>query len=112
MMNKKNALHYKWGSDCDSWVFCNSNNLSVKLETMPPRSTEEIHLHSLKEQFFFVLNGTATFSLEDVKYNLMQNEGIRVAPGLDHGIANESERDLKFLVITTPNVESDRINKI
>lgn len=110
MINKQLAESYKWGNDCDSWIFCNSKNLSIKLESMPANSSENKHLHTQKEQFFFVLQGTASFFLEGKFSKLKKSEGIFVEANKPHFIQNESQEPLDFLVITSPNIESDRMD--
>lgn len=60
---KKNTEHYFWGENCDSWIFHNAENLVVKQEIMPPKTSEKLHFHELAQQFFYVLKGEATFYL-------------------------------------------------
>ena len=40
MINKENSKSYKWGDNCDSWIFVDEENLSEKLESMPSRTRE------------------------------------------------------------------------
>lgn len=108
MINKQTAQHYLWGKNCDSWIFCNSKNLSVKLESMPPGTREVLHKHLKKEQFFFVLNGTAHFSISGKTTVINMQEGIEVSAGTPHFIENRSEDGLDFLVISSPNIDEDR----
>jgi mannose-6-phosphate isomerase-like protein (cupin superfamily) len=109
MINKKNAPHYTWGADCDSWVFADKANLSVKLESMPAEAREKLHYHSIAEQFFFILKGTGTFYIEGKVVNVVENEGISIAPNSRHFIANEAEGTLEFLVVSQPSTNTDRI---
>ena len=52
---KENSEHYFWGEQCDSWVFHNNDNLVVKQEMMPPKTSEKLHFHKLAQQFFYIL---------------------------------------------------------
>lgn len=108
MINKKNAPHYKWGTNCDSWVLADKANLSVKLESMPGGAREKLHYHSIAEQFFFILKGTATFYIEGRVVCVAENEGISIASTIRHFIANEAEGPLDFLVISQPSTNTDR----
>ena len=109
IIDKVNALHYLWGNNCDSWVFNDTPNLSVKLESMPPGTKEMLHYHEKAQQFFFILKGSATFYLTNQKYSLTAQQGISVKPGQQHFIANETGEVLEFLVISQPSTNNDRI---
>lgn len=108
MLNKENAKTYKWGDNCDSWVFVEQPNLSVKMESMPGQTKEELHVHSKAQQFFFILKGTATFYLADKIELVGERQGILMPPKTAHYIANETEKTLDFLVISQPTTHMDR----
>lgn len=108
MINKENSKTYKWGDNCDSWVFVDNDNLSVKMESMPISTKEKLHFHSKAQQFFFILSGTATFYVADKIKSISENNGILINPKTEHYIANESNTILDFLVISQPTTNSDR----
>jgi len=78
MINKENSKSYKWGDNCDSWIFVDEENLSVKLESMPSRTREKLHFHSKAQQFFYILNGRATFYLMGKTELINENQGILI----------------------------------
>lgn len=106
---KKNTEHYFWGENCDSWVFHNAENLVIKQEIMPPKTSEKLHFHELAQQFFYVLKGEATFYIEEEKFTVKLGQGIAINPKMKHFIANESLGNLEFLVISNPGTDNDRI---
>ena len=108
MINKKNAESYKWGDNCDSWIFVDNDNLSIKMESMPIKTKEKLHFHSNAQQFFFILKGTATFYIANKVQSISENNGILINPKTEHYIANESDKTLDFLVISQPTTNSDR----
>lgn len=108
MINKENSKTYKWGDNCDSWVFVDKPNLSVKMESMPKYTKEKLHLHSKAQQFFFILKGIATFYVADKIELINENRGILIDPKTEHYIANETKEELDFLVISQPTTNSDR----
>ncbi len=108
MISKQNSKTYKWGADCDSWIFVDTNDLSVKMESMPPRTKEKRHFHSKAQQFFFVLNGKATFYVDDKIESVGKDQGILIDPMQEHYIENETENTLEFLVISQPTTNNDR----
>lgn len=108
MINKQSSAHYLWGENCDSWILNDTEGLSVKQESMPGGTKEKLHFHSKAQQFFFVLNGTATLYVDDKKEIIREQQGLLVTPGTKHFIANETMEPLDFLVISQPTTNNDR----
>lgn len=80
-------LHfYKWGSNCFAAVLTDNEHGSVKQETIPPGTGEQLHLHTTANQFFYILKGTAQLEIDDIFYTLKGNEGIAIYPGQQHRI--------------------------
>jgi len=108
MQSKNNSEHYIWGNGCDSWILKDSENLSVKQETMPSGTVEKLHFHQYAEQFFYILKGEAVFYINEDKLSIKAGESISVSPKSKHYISNESEGDLEFLVVSNPSTNNDR----
>lgn len=108
IIEKDSAEHYFWGENCDSWVFVDSAGLSVKQERMPGGTREKLHFHSQAQQFFFILQGSATFYLEGEKVEVSTQKGLLIEPNTKHFIANETDESLEFLVISQPTTNNDR----
>ncbi len=108
MIDKQKSPTYKWGDNCDSWVFVDNPNLSVKMESMPKWTKEKLHFHTNAQQFFFILKGIAIFYVADKIESIGENQGILIDPKTEHYIANETGNDLEFLVISQPSTNKDR----
>lgn len=91
-------------------MIVNRPELSVKQELMPSGTREQLHFHKQATQYFYVLSGIASFYLDDEKFILEREQGIRVTPYSKHYIANESELPLELMVISQPSTNYDRIN--
>lgn len=109
VIDKQNAGKYVWGNSCDSFVLVEQEGLSVKQEVMPPGAKEQWHYHARARQFFYILEGEATFHLEGETHTLRAQQGLHVAPGQKHFIANNAGSELGFLVISQPSTKGDRI---
>jgi mannose-6-phosphate isomerase-like protein (cupin superfamily) len=72
---------YKWGDDCYGWNYVDTDALSIKQELMPPDTAEQLHYHEKASQFFFVLKGRATFSIDGEISALKPEQGIEILPG-------------------------------
>ncbi len=110
VVSKNNAEHYNWGINCDGWYLLKTENLSIIQEKVPPSQFEVKHYHKKSRQFFFILNGMATIDIDGIKYKVEKQKGIFVDAGVPHQLFNESNEDLEFLVISSPQSHGDRIN--
>lgn len=107
--SRATAPHYAWGQGCDGWHLAKAEGLSVIQERMPPGTSERRHFHERARQFFYVLEGTASFELEGRVHLLRPGEGIEVPPGAPHTMMNRSPGDLAFLVASAPPSHGDRV---
>jgi mannose-6-phosphate isomerase-like protein (cupin superfamily) len=102
--------HYRWGNNCDGWNLVEENSLSVKLERMPPKTSEQKHYHQHAQQFFYILKGEAIFEIQQEHIHVKSEQGIHIAPGKEHRIINESNEDAEFILTSQPSTTNDRIN--
>ncbi|MBT2118991.1 cupin domain-containing protein [Dyella sp. LX-66] len=103
-----NAPHYTWGQQCDGWHLLQGFDLSVIEECMPPGTAEVRHRHVRARQFFYVLEGEAVLELEGVAHRLAAREGLHVPPGAAHQMRNETDGELRFIVVSSPKSHGDR----
>ncbi|HLT41348.1 MAG TPA: cupin domain-containing protein [Sphingobacteriaceae bacterium] len=110
IVNKSNSKSYSWGDQCKAWEFLLSEHVIIKEERMPPQTEEQLHFHHKTDQFFYVLEGKATFSIDQQKVSVTKGEGIQIKREIVHKIANTSAKDLCFLVVSFPGNPEDRTN--
>lgn len=102
--------HYQWGDGCDGWNFVNESSMTVKQERMPAGASENLHYHQYAQQFFFMLEGEASFEIEDRTVILKTKEGIHIQAGQKHRIINHTAYPIEFILSSQPSTENDRIN--
>jgi len=107
-VSRDNGRHYFWGDGCDGWHLLEGEDLSVIEERVPPGGAETLHRHLRARQFFYVLSGVATLELDGNTHRLEPGQGLHVPPGAAHQLRNESETDLRFLVMSSPRSHGDR----
>jgi mannose-6-phosphate isomerase-like protein (cupin superfamily) len=110
MKSIKNAEHYTWGDNCDGWHLLKTADLSVIQEKMPPGTSKQLHFHEHAQQFFYILSGVATFNIDGREIVVNAGESIHISKTIKHCIANRSDEDIKFLVISEPKAHGDRTN--
>lgn len=110
VVNRGKAEHYHWGDGADGWQLLKSDALSVIEERLPPGMCEQRHFHTWSQQFFYVLEGRATFELDGEVFELGSGDGLHVPAQTPHQLFNRSEQDLRFLVMSQPKSHGDRTN--
>lgn len=115
-VSRDNCLSdYLWGNDamqekCKGWNLVDDADLSVKLESMPPDTSEINHYHHHAQQFFFVLKGQAKIIVHNEMLLIYPNQGILIQQGEKHKIYNDGPQVLEFILISQPSTANDRIN--
>jgi mannose-6-phosphate isomerase-like protein (cupin superfamily) len=112
--SRDTAEHYHWSSaiglqHCDGWHLHRSASLSVIEERMPPGTAEQRHLHRQATQFFYVLAGQLTLELAGVLHDLPAGTGCTVVAQTPHQVFNRGREDARFLVISQPPGQADRV---
>ncbi|HUB18982.1 MAG TPA: cupin domain-containing protein [Acidobacteriaceae bacterium] len=108
-VSTETAEHYTWGEVCDGWHLARSEGLSAIEERMPPGAKEQRHFHTKARQFFYVLEGELTMEIEGRLHALGERQGLEIAPGEKHQARNESSGDVRFLVMSAPPAQGDRV---
>ena len=112
VISAANAEHYTWGgpnsTDCDAWYLVRTPDLNIIEELMPPGTSETPHHHVHARQFFFVLAGELTLSVEHHDFLLHPGEGLEVAPGQLHQAINRSASPVRIVVTSQPPSHNDR----
>jgi len=102
------AAHYFWGQGCDGWHLVGNAQLSVIEEQMPAGAKEAQHYHKATRQFFYVMHGTLTMVVGEGSTPVVAGSGIEIAPGTIHQARNDSDSNVRFLVISQPPSHMDR----
>ncbi|EKF55444.1 MULTISPECIES: cupin domain-containing protein [Galbibacter] len=110
VVNNSNTKSYTWGDQCKAWELLLSDQVIIKEELMPPQTQEQLHFHHKTDQFFYILEGEATFNIDQKNVSVSKGEGIEIKREQVHKIANTSSTDLRFLVLSFPGNSADRIN--
>lgn len=109
--DKDNSEHYYWGRNCQGWRLIDENDFAVIEEEMPPHTYEKLHFHKYAKQLFYIIDGIAEFEVTDKKYKVYANQSFYIKPGLKHRIYNNTNKPLKFIVISQPSVKNDRFEQ-
>jgi mannose-6-phosphate isomerase-like protein (cupin superfamily) len=80
--------------------------LGARLWRMPPMSANTLHKHVLKEEFYFVLEGTGRIRVGEEILTVPKHGGLLVGPSLLRQIFNDSENEeTLWLIVGAPEKE-------
>lgn len=77
--------------------FTQENTLKMSI-VEPGKSTHAPH-HHIEEEFFYILEGSASFYLDGKTIVVGPNTSLYCPSNVEHGISNAGNTDLKYLVI-------------
>ena len=82
-----------------------SKNLGARFWRLPPKSANTLHKHVLKEEFYFVLEGTGRIRIGDDTVTVPRYGGVLVGPSLLRQIFNDTDSETLWLIIGAPEAE-------
>lgn len=91
---KTDVGYQYWFADKD---FLDGRTLKMSV-VAPHKSTHAPHKH-IEDEFFFILEGTASFYLDGETKIVGKYTSLYCPPNVMHGISNAGDTELKYLVI-------------
>ncbi|ATC65967.1 cupin [Nibricoccus aquaticus] len=83
-----------------------SELLGARLWRMPPMSANTLHKHVLKEEFYFVLEGTGRIRVDEETLTVPKYGSVLVGPAMLRQVFNDSEKEeTLWLIIGAPEKE-------
>ncbi len=81
----------------------------LQVVTIPPRTRQRMHFHHKQTEVFYILEGEATITLNDVDYPARPGDAFICSPGDVHSVWNKTDRDFRLVVfkINLPEDEED-----
>ena len=72
------------------------------LWVLSPGDSEGIHVHDKEnnyEEIYYVVDGKGMMNIEDEEVLIEKGDAILVPPGIKHGILNNGDKPLKFVLL-------------
>ncbi|MGD1029668.1 MAG: cupin domain-containing protein [Opitutaceae bacterium] len=82
-----------------------SMNLGARFWRLPPKSANTLHKHVLKEEFYFVLEGTGRIRIGEDTVTVPRYGAVLVGPSLLRQIFNDTDSETLWLIIGAPEAE-------
>ncbi len=79
-----------------------SEHMMVGLNCLEPGQTQSAHAHEDADKFYFVLEGSGTFTVGDDERQAEAGTIITAPAGINHGVTNSGNERLSLLVAIAP----------
>ena len=76
---------------------------------MPPNTSTGYHQHGNDEEIYIILEGKGTMTIEGKEYIIKKGDMIKNPPFGSHGLVNDSNSELDFLVLQLPVTDSELV---
>jgi mannose-6-phosphate isomerase-like protein (cupin superfamily) len=81
-----------------------SHRLGIAVVTVPPHTDGPVqHRHAQHDEGFYVISGTAQFTVGTTKYDAPAGTWVMVPPGVPHTFGNPGDQPVLILSTFTPD---------
>jgi quercetin dioxygenase-like cupin family protein len=81
----------------------------LQVVTIPPNTRQRMHSHDVQTEVFYILEGEATITINDVDYFARPEDAFICSPGDVHNLWNKTDKDFRLVVfkINLPEEKED-----
>jgi quercetin dioxygenase-like cupin family protein len=97
--------HQQVGSKPDNFyktTMFQGAHMMVGLNCLEPGQTQSAHAHEGADKFYFVLEGSGTFTIGDEERQAQAGTVVAAPAGITHGVTNSGTERLSLLVAIAP----------
>ena len=80
-------------------------HVMVGLNCLEPNQTQPVHAHEGADKFYFVLEGSGSFTVGDEVKNVAAGTVVVAPAGVPHGVKNDGAERLSLLVAIAPGIK-------
>jgi mannose-6-phosphate isomerase-like protein (cupin superfamily) len=108
-VSKSTKKAYQWGDGGVGWPLVETKGLLLVEETLAPGCSEKHHYHNRAAQCFYILEGSAVMQFADGQgVEIDAGMALHIPPKTRHAIVNQTDEEIRFLVISAPSSRGDR----
>ena len=74
------------------------NGHLLQVVTIPPDTRQRLHFHRQQTEVFYILEGEAAITINDVEYPARPGDAFMCSPGYVHNVWNQAGREFKLVV--------------
>ena len=80
----------------------------LQIVTIPPQTKQRLHSHNKQTEVFYILEGEAAITINNVDYESKPGDAFICSPGDVHNLWNKTDKDFKLLVFKINLPENDQ----
>ena len=69
-------------------------------DILPPGTSIGVHRHEDDEEYYYIVSGRGTMTLDGERMDVATGDITGVYPGGEHGLENNSDADLRIIVVS------------
>jgi uncharacterized cupin superfamily protein len=69
-------------------------------DILPPGTSIGLHRHKDDEEYYYIVSGRGTMTLDGRRIPVRAGDITAVLPGGEHGLENDSDADMRIIVIS------------
>ena len=81
------------------------DHVMIGLNCLEPGQTQATHAHNGADKFYFVLNGTGSFTVGEEEKTVAAGTVVVAPAGVSHGVTNTGGERLSLLVAIAPGIK-------
>jgi mannose-6-phosphate isomerase-like protein (cupin superfamily) len=70
----------------------------LQVVTIPPNTRQRAHFHHKQTEVFYILEGEAIITMNEVEYPARAGDAFICSPGDVHNVWNKTDRDFRLVV--------------
>ena len=70
----------------------------LQVVTIPPNTRQRMHSHHKQTEVFYILEGEATITINDVNYLARSGDAFICSPGDVHNLWNKTDKEFRLVV--------------
>ena len=69
-------------------------------DILPPNTSIGVHRHKHDEEYYYIISGRGVMTLDGERFEVEAGDITAVYPGGTHGLENNTDKDLRILVVS------------
>jgi quercetin dioxygenase-like cupin family protein len=70
----------------------------LQVVTIPPHTRQRMHSHNQQTEVFYILEGQATITINDIEVLAKPGDALICSPGEVHNLWNQTNKDFRLVV--------------
>lgn len=107
-INEKDCL-FRFGDSGPKYIF-RGPNIDWGIILFKPNQSMGLHYHRKVEETYYVFSGSPKLIINNKEYRAIVGDAFRIEPSETHDIINDTDQDIKVVMIKYPYLPEDKVD--